>query len=104
MHFDVQVLNKEVGEGKYYKKKGVIEKVHDNYVGEVPGCLDVDLLHVSFAAVPLCVDRFHVFAYPFRQVRMMDSGHVLKIDQADLETVIPGMIGRLNRIVVYYGA
>lgn len=63
----VKVINKHVGEGKYYKKKGVIVKVHDLFVAEV---------------------------------RMLDSGHVLKIDQADLETVIPA-IG--NAVLVVNG-
>jgi hypothetical protein len=52
-----QVMNKTVGEGKYYKAKGVITRVHDRYVAEL---------------------------------KMLDTNHVLKIDQSDLETVIPG--------------
>lgn len=51
-------MNRSVGDGAYYKGKGVILRVHDRYVAEL---------------------------------KMIDTNHILKIDQADLETVIPGM-------------
>ena len=51
----VKILNKRVGDGQYYKEKGVVEKVIDRYVGEV---------------------------------RLAD-GVRLRLDQQDLETVIP---------------
>lgn len=50
----VKVLNKKVGGGKYYKKKGRIRKVIERYVGEV---------------------------------KMLDTGDRLRVDQEDLETV-----------------
>jgi len=31
----VKVLNKKLGDGVYYKKKGVVKQVHDLYVGEI---------------------------------------------------------------------
>lgn len=52
----VKVMNQELGDGKYYKKKGEIKKVIDKYIAIV---------------------------------KMLDSGDVLKIDQNQLETVIP---------------
>eukprot|EP00199_Chlamydomonas_sp_CCMP681_P002362 CAMPEP_0119102006 /NCGR_PEP_ID=MMETSP1180-20130426/893_1 /TAXON_ID=3052 ORGANISM="Chlamydomonas cf sp, Strain CCMP681" /NCGR_SAMPLE_ID=MMETSP1180 /ASSEMBLY_ACC=CAM_ASM_000741 /LENGTH=406 /DNA_ID=CAMNT_0007086213 /DNA_START=27 /DNA_END=1244 /DNA_ORIENTATION=+ len=52
----VKVMSKDLQEHGYYKKKGVVERVLDRYVGEV------------------C---------------MLDSGDVLRVDQAQLETVIP---------------
>lgn len=61
----VKVMNKSVGDGKYYKQKGEVIDVQD-----------------CFAA----------------QVKMLDNGDVLKLDQDDLETVIP-KIGRHVRIV-----
>ena len=61
----VKVVNKELGGGAYYKKKGVVEKVLDRYGA---------------------------------QVRMQGSETVLKIDQNELETVIPA-IGRKVLIV-----
>lgn len=79
----VKVLNKHVGEGKFYKKKGTIKKVEDSnkYVAQV-------------------------------KVKVDDRKVVLKVDQADLETVIPpldekvlvvrgkhaGKQGRLQRV------
>lgn len=58
----VKVLNKRVGDGRYYKEKGVIVRVHDLYLTEV---------------------------------EMLASGDVLKLDQQDLETVIPKIGGRV---------
>ncbi|GAB5353168.1 hypothetical protein AAMO2058_000014700 [Amorphochlora amoebiformis] len=54
----VKVMNKKVGSGKYYKKKGVILKVRKKFEAEV---------------------------------RILNSGDVLRIDQEYLETVIPGI-------------
>ncbi|KAG6591051.1 DNA/RNA-binding protein KIN17 [Phytophthora cinnamomi] len=52
----VKVTNKKVGDGHYYKCKGVVKAVEDKF------CATVELL---------------------------DSGDVLRLDQDDLETVIP---------------
>lgn len=52
----VKVVNKKVGDGQYYKCKGVVKDVEDKF------CATVELL---------------------------DSGDVLRLDQDDLETVIP---------------
>jgi len=54
----VKVLNKKVGDGAFYGKKGIVTEVIDLYVGVV---------------------------------KMVDSNHKLKIDQAHLETVIPAI-------------
>ncbi|KAK1947570.1 DNA/RNA-binding protein KIN17 [Phytophthora citrophthora] len=61
----VKVTNKKVGDGAYYKCKGVVKKVEDTF------CATVTLL---------------------------DSGDVLRLDQDDLETVIPKP-GRKVKIV-----
>eukprot|EP00741_Cyanophora_paradoxa_P014969 tig00020830_g14442.t1 len=58
----VKVMNKELKEGKYYKQKGVVEKVHDKYIAEI---------------------------------KMQETGHRLKLDQSQLETVIPNVGGRV---------
>lgn len=52
----VKIVNKKLGGGKYFKKKGVVLSVIDRYVGEVS---------------------------------VLDMSAVLKLDQEDLETVIP---------------
>ena len=59
----VKVINKKLKDGKYHKKKGVVEKVKDHFIGEV---------------------------------RMLDSKHVLRLDQQMLETVIPKEGGRVR--------
>ena len=56
----VKVMNKQLADGKYYKQKGVVQKVIDRYVGEI---------------------------------KMDESGDVLRLDQEHCETVIPA-IGR----------
>ncbi|KAG9400268.1 hypothetical protein AC1031_011180 [Aphanomyces cochlioides] len=61
----VKVMDKNVGDGEYYKKKGQVLRVVD-----------------TFGA----------------QVRMLDSGDELRVDQDDLETVIP-LVGKTVRIV-----
>ncbi len=57
----VKVLNKRVGEGRYYKAKGVVTEVQGD----------------GFVAV----------------VKLIDGGGVLKVDQADLQTVVPSQGG-----------
>jgi DNA/RNA-binding protein KIN17 len=59
----VKVINKKLKDGKYHKKKGIVERVQDQYVGEV---------------------------------RMLDTHHVLRLDQQMLETVIPKVGGRVR--------
>lgn len=61
----VKIMSKALSDKGYYKKKGVVNKVIDKYVGEI---------------------------------QMLDSKHVLRVDQAELETVIP-QIGGLVKIV-----
>lgn len=52
----VKVMNKSLSDGRFYKQKGSVLRVLDDYVGEV---------------------------------YMNDSGTTLRLDQADLETVVP---------------
>eukprot|EP01052_Picozoa_sp_SAG31_P002427 SAG31_NODE_86_length_26973_cov_16.850897_13_plen_411_part_00 len=59
----VKVLNKKLAGGKYHKKKGVVERVVDKYVGEL---------------------------------KMLESGHRLRLDQEMLETVIPKIGGTIK--------
>lgn len=54
-----------MADGKYYKKKGVVEQVVDRYVGVI-SMLDADV-----------------------------KGHKLKLDQSQLETVIPAIGGKV---------
>ncbi|RHY29834.1 hypothetical protein DYB32_004821 [Aphanomyces invadans] len=61
----VKVMDKQVGDGAYYKQKGVVLRVLDKYVAEV---------------------------------RMLETRDVLRVDQDDLETVIP-VVGGTVRIV-----
>ena len=58
----VKVVNKRLADGKYYKKKGVVEAVVE-----------------------------HTTAH----VRIHESGDLLRLGQADLETVIPSVGGRV---------
>jgi DNA/RNA-binding protein KIN17 len=58
----VKVMHKKLADGKFYKKKGVVQQVRDSFVGEV---------------------------------KMLESGHVLKLDQEHLETVIPAAGGEI---------
>ena len=58
----VKVMHKKLAEGKFYKKKGLVQQVRDTFVGEV---------------------------------KMIESGHVLKLDQEHLETVIPAAGGEV---------
>jgi len=59
----VKVLSKEFADGKYYKQKGTIKKVFDDFVA---------------------------------LLRMNESGDLIKIDQAELETVIPQPGGQVR--------
>lgn len=59
----VKIVNKKVGDGKYYKQKGVITAVED-----------------KFGAT----------------IKILDSGDILRLDQDDLETVIPKVGGRVK--------
>ena len=52
----VKVMNNVVGGGKYYKKKGLVLRVIDRFIGEL---------------------------------RMSEDGDIIRIDQAQVETVIP---------------
>ncbi|KAJ0253303.1 KIN17-like protein [Hirschfeldia incana] len=61
----VKVMSKALVEKGYYKQKGVVRRVVDDYVGEI---------------------------------EMIDSKHVLRVDQEELETVLP-QIGGLVKIV-----
>uniref|UniRef100_A0A803KPW4 KN17 SH3-like C-terminal domain-containing protein n=1 Tax=Chenopodium quinoa TaxID=63459 RepID=A0A803KPW4_CHEQI len=61
----VKVMSKKLAEKGCYKKKGVVKKVIEKYLGEI---------------------------------EMLDTKHVLRVDQAELETVIP-QIGGLVKIV-----
>ncbi|CAM9894057.1 unnamed protein product [Chrysoparadoxa australica] len=56
----VKVMNKNVGDGKFYKKKACVRKVIERYVGEV---------------------------------KMIGTGEKLRVDQDQLETVIPKVGG-----------
>ena len=55
----VKIMNKRLSDGRFYKQKGTVLRVVDDYVGEV---------------------------------KLNDSGAVIRLDQADLETVIPKVI------------
>ena len=59
----VKVMHKDIGDGKYYKRKGVVRKVQDTYTGVV---------------------------------KMLDDGVKIKIDQDQLETVIPKAGGKVH--------
>jgi len=54
----VKVMNKNIADGQFYGKKGLINDVHDLFVG---------------------------------QVKILENNIVIKIDQSQLETVIPGI-------------
>ncbi|KAL2900165.1 KIN17-like protein [Bienertia sinuspersici] len=61
----VKVMSRKLADKGYFKKKGVVKKVINKYVGEI---------------------------------EMLDTKHVLRVDQAELETVIP-RIGGLVKIL-----
>lgn len=56
----VKIINKKIAGGKYYKKKGRVERVIDSFIGEV---------------------------------KLLEGGDRLRIDQEELETVIPSLGG-----------
>jgi DNA/RNA-binding protein KIN17 len=68
----VRIISKKLSSGKYYKRKAIVDKVIDKYSAEVEV---MDSSH----------DR--------------DGGDILRIDQDDLETVIPKEIGEKVRIL-----
>jgi len=62
----VKVMNKHLADGKYYKKRGVVERLEGRFVGHI---------------------------------RMIDSevkNHKLKLDQNQLETVLPQIGGKVK--------
>jgi len=65
----VKIIDKSIGKGKYYKKKAIIHKIHNNYVAEI---------------------------------KIIDSGDIMKIDQANLETVIPNINGKVLLLIGKY--
>lgn len=65
----VKVVDEAIAKGKYYKKKGLILKIHNEYVAEV---------------------------------KMLEGGDVIKIDQAYLETVVPGIGAQVLLLVGDY--
>jgi len=69
----VRIISKELAKGEYYKRKAVVDRVIDRFQAEV------EVLESS------------------RKSR--DGGDVLRIDQDDLETVIPKELGEKVRIV-----
>ena len=69
----VRIISKELCSGKYYRRKAVVDKLLDKYTAEV------EVLDTS------------------RDKR--DGGDVLRIDQDDLETVIPKELGEKVRIL-----
>ncbi|KAL7542636.1 hypothetical protein ACHAXR_011949 [Thalassiosira sp. AJA248-18] len=69
----VRIISKKLAKGEYYKRKAIVDKVIDKYEAEV------EVLESSRKA--------------------NDGGDVLRIDQDDLETVIPKELGEKVRIV-----
>lgn len=69
----VRVISKKLAGGRYFKRKAIVDKVIDKYVAEV------EVLDTS--------------------VNARDGGDVLRLDQDDLETVIPKETGKRVRIL-----
>ena len=69
----VRIISKDLCSGKYYKRKAVVNKLLDKYTAEV------EVLDTS------------------RNKR--DGGDILRIDQDDLETVIPKELGEKVRVL-----
>ena len=69
----VRIISKKLSSGKYYKRKAIVDKVIDKYSAEI------EVMDSS------------------RNER--DGGDILRIDQDDLETVIPKEIGEKVRIL-----
>jgi len=70
----VRIINKKLSNGQYYKRKAIVDKVIDKYEAEV------EVLESSRKA--------------------NDGGDILRLDQDDLETVIPKELGEKVRILV----
>jgi DNA/RNA-binding protein KIN17 len=77
----VKCKNKIVGDGKYFKKKARVLRVNDD-----GGAGDMNVVTAD--------------------VRMMDTGDKLRVDQSDLETVVPKprMAGGRSRVMLLSGA
>lgn len=61
----VKVMHQELADGKFYRKKGRVEKVHNQYTGDI---------------------------------RMLEGGALIRLEQEMLETVIPN-VGKQVRLV-----
>ena len=70
----VRIINKKLSNGQYYKRKAIVDKVIDKYEARV------EVLESSRKA--------------------NDGGDILRLDQDDLETVIPKKLGEKVRILV----
>eukprot|EP00574_Skeletonema_japonicum_P002385 CAMPEP_0201724874 /NCGR_PEP_ID=MMETSP0593-20130828/8456_1 /ASSEMBLY_ACC=CAM_ASM_000672 /TAXON_ID=267983 /ORGANISM="Skeletonema japonicum, Strain CCMP2506" /LENGTH=443 /DNA_ID=CAMNT_0048216177 /DNA_START=28 /DNA_END=1359 /DNA_ORIENTATION=- len=70
----VRIINKNLSNGQYYKRKAIVDKVIDKYEARV------EVLESSRKA--------------------NDGGDILRLDQDDLETVIPKKLGEKVRILV----
>ena len=70
----VRIINKKLSGGKYYKRKAIVDKVIDRYEAKV------EVLESSRKA--------------------KDGGDILRLDQDDLETVIPKELGEKVRVLV----
>lgn len=69
----VRIISKKLSSGKYYKRKAIVDKVIDKYTAEI------EVLDSSRGA--------------------KDGGDILRIDQDDLETVIPKELDEKVRIL-----
>jgi len=69
----VRIINKKLSNGQYYKRKAIVDKVIDKYEARV------EVLESSRKA--------------------KDGGDILRLDQDDLETVIPKELGEKVRIL-----
>ena len=69
----VRIISKKLSSGKYYKRKAIVDKVIDKYTAEV------EVMDTS------------------NDTR--DGGDILRIDQDDLETVVPKEEGQKVRVV-----
>ena len=69
----VRIISKKLANGEYYKRKAIVDKVINKYTAEI------EVLETSRKA--------------------KDGGDILRIDQDDLETVIPKEAGEKVRIV-----
>ena len=72
----VRIINKNLADGKYFKRKAIIDRVIDNYMAEV------EVLDSGRDA--------------------KDGGDILRLDQDDLETVVPKESGKKVRILKGY--